>query len=325
MAKKVAIIGAGLAGLSCARTLRQGGLSVDVFEEAAIIGGRIATTCIGPDRFDHGAQYFSPQSDDFRNYIKGALDSGHAAQWTPRVVAKGGRRALPNDAWFVGRPGMSSVLRPFAENLRITVGQRVQSLEQRENGWHLWFGDETSAGPFDAVGVAVPAPEASGLVSGIPALTSALSRARMLPCWALMVRIDGKNFPDQNVFFDVSEIVHWIARDNTKPGRDPHGETLVVHASPFWSQAAQQDDPQDIAEELWHGVSEALGLPPVRPSRMTAYLWRQGVVDQPLGRTHLYCSESKVGLAGDWCLGASAEHAFQSGRHLGRAITAALG
>ncbi len=325
MANKVAIIGAGLAGLSCARTLRRAGLSVDVFEEDPNIGGRIATTCVGSDRFDPGAQYFSPQSEDFRGYLNEALESGYAEHWTPRVAGATRGSVPPAEAWFVGKPGMSSVVRPLAETVRIAVGRRVQSLEQREKGWHVWFEDETSAGPFDAVAVAVPAPQALGLVGCIDALASSLPRVRMLPCWAAMVRIDENNFPEEDVFSNVSDVIRWIARDNTKPGRDPRGETLVVHATPFWSQASERADPEDVAEELWNDVSEALDLPPVRPLRMTAYLWRQGIVDQPLGQTHLYCPESRVGVAGDWCLGGSAEHAFQSGGHLGQAIIAALG
>jgi predicted NAD/FAD-dependent oxidoreductase len=58
---------------------------------------------------------------------------------------------------------------------------------------------------------------------------------------------------------------------------------------------------------------------------LSAYLWRDGLVDQPLGETHLYSQELRVGLAGDWCIGGHAEDAFLSGQHLGRSIVASLG
>ena len=59
---------------------------------------------------------------------------------------------------------------------------------------------------------------------------------------------------------------------------------------------------------------------PFGPSRMTAHLWRHGLVDQTVGETHLYSAEHKAGIAGDWCHGRLAEHAFESGDKLGRAI-----
>ncbi|MFT3732638.1 MAG: FAD-dependent oxidoreductase [Hyphomicrobium sp.] len=325
MGKKVAIIGAGLAGLTCARTLRQAGIAIEVFEAEGHAGGRIATMCAGNDRFDHGAQYLCAQSDEFRSYLAEISGLGYADQWLPRVAEAEGHRVLGGEPWIVGVPGMSSIVRPLTDGVRVAFGRRVQSLEQREKGWHLWFEDEKSSGPFDFVAIAVPAAEAMRLLDPIKGFAPTLRRVRMLPCWALMVRIDDKTFPDLDVFRNVSQVLHWIARDNSKPGREPNGETLVAHASPAWSFAAEQGDAMDVAEELWSEVGAVLGLSPVRPSRMLAYLWRQSIVGQALGETHLYSAESRVGVAGDWCLGAFAEHAFTSGNHLGRAIAAAIG
>lgn len=324
MTKQVAVIGAGLAGLACANTLRHAGIFVDVFEEDRNVGGRIATTCLGNDRFDHGAQYLCAQSSEFRSYLTEASELGFAATWAPRL-SRDGTPKSSSDPWIVGIPGMSSIVRPLAAGVRVSLGRRVQALERREKGWHLWFADEASAGPFEAVAVAVPPVDALRLVGGNERLATPLQRVRVLPCWALMVRIDDVTFPPQDVFMNVSEVARWIARDNTKPGRDPQGETLVVHASSAWSVAAEQADAEDVAEELWSEVGEALDLPPVRPSHMMASLWRQGVVGKALGETHLYCPEARLGVAGDWCLGSFAEHAFTSGRHLGQAIAAAVG
>ncbi|MFA5957382.1 NAD(P)/FAD-dependent oxidoreductase [Hyphomicrobium sp.] len=325
MTHRVAIIGAGLAGLSCARALRRVGISVNVFEEDHNVGGRIATTCVGSDRFDHGAQYLCAQSGEFQSYLTETASLGYAERWVPRVASGTGVGAASRDPWIVGWPGMSAIVRPLADGVHVTLGRRVQSLERREKGWHLWLDNETLVGPFEAVAIAVPAAQALRLLSRVGTFAAPLQQVRILPCWALMVRIDEKNFPEQDVFTNVSEIVRWIARDNTKPGRIPDGETLVVHASPIWSLAAEQADAEDVAEELWGEVGEVLDLPPIRPSRMTAYLWREGIVDRALGQTHLYCPDSHVGVAGDWCLGGFAEHAFESGGRLGQAIAVSLG
>ena len=219
---------------------------------------------------------------------------------------------------------MASIVRPLTESVRISSGKRVHTLEQRDKGWHVRFEDETSVGPFQAVAVAAPAAEARLLLGRIPELVAPLSRVRMVPCWALMVRVEENILPDQDVYSDVSEVIRWVARNNTKPGRNPTGENIVIHASPAWSREAEDADLEAVAEELWSEVSQVLGLAPVRPSRMTAHLWRHGLVDQSLGETHLYSAEHKAGIAGDWCHGRLAEHAFESGDRLGRAIIESL-
>ncbi|AGK59576.1 FAD dependent oxidoreductase [Hyphomicrobium denitrificans 1NES1] len=322
MTKKTAIIGAGLAGLSCARTLRRAGLDVEVFEQDAAIGGRIATIRVGSDAFDHGAQYVCAKSPEFNDFLSEIKDLGYAERWTPQ---KDGSANLSTPGpWMVGTPGMSSLVRPLTDRVRIDTGRRVHTLEWFGKGWHAWFADDTSAGPFDAVAVATPAAEARPLLGHIEEFADALARVRMAPCWAVMVHIDKQVFPKQDVFSNVSGIIGWVARNNTKPRRNPDEETIVVHATSAWSREAEDLDATAVAEELWDEVSRALRLPPVRPAHMTAHLWRQGFVDQPLGEAYLYSSAHKAGIAGDWCLGGLAEHAFESGDRLGRAIVGAL-
>jgi renalase len=316
---KAAIVGAGLAGLSCARTLRRAGFFVEVFEQDNVIGGRLATTRIGGDTFDHGAQYLTTRSQEFGEYLTEISEQGYAAPWTPRTTLNGCAGGQMN-ARIVGTPGMSSIVRPLTESVRISTGKRVHTLERRDTGWHVRFEDETSVGPFQAVAVATPATEARRLLGRIDELVAPLSRVRMVPCWASMVRIEEKILPDQDVYSDLSEVIHWVARNNTKPGRNRAGENIVIHATSAWSSEAEDADPDAVAEELWSEVSHVLSLPPVRPSRMTAHLWRHGLVDQTVGKTHLYSAEHKAGIAGDWCHGPLAEHAFESGDKLGRAI-----
>lgn len=323
MTKRAGVIGAGLAGLACARGLRRAGFYVEVFEEDRIIGGRMATTRLGTESFDHGAQYISSRSGGFRSYLDELTAGGYAARWTPRTTKDGqpGGQLTP---WYVGTPGMASVVRPLAESVRINTGRRVHTIARNDRGWHVWFTDETSAGPFNAIAIAVPAPEARLLLGPVDYLAESLSRVRMSPVWALMVRLEERILPDQDVFSDMSEVVRWISRNNSKPGRAASGENLVIHTSQAWSRETLDADPEAVAEDLWGEVSHILGLPPVRPARMTAHLWRHGLVDTSLGESFVYSSEQKVGLAGDWCLGRLAEHAFESGQGLARAIVSSL-
>jgi len=318
--KRTAVIGAGLAGLSCARTLRRAGFFVEIFEQDRIIGGRMATTRLGLETFDHGAQYVTARSTEFRSYVEELVGLGYASRWTPRATLNGEEGGGQMHPWYVGTPGMASMVRPLAESVRVHTGRQVHTIERHDKGWHVWFEDQTSVGPFYSVAVAIPAPKARLLLGRIDEFQAGLSRVRMTPCWSLMVRLEDKVLPDQDVYSDMSEVIRWIARNNTKPGRATRGESIVIHASPTWSRETEDADPEVVAEELWNEISHVLGLPPVRPSRMTAHLWRHGLVDQSLGETFLFSTQHMVGVAGDWCLGRLAEHAFESGDRLAKSI-----
>ena len=215
-------------------------------------------------------------------------------------------------------------MRPLTESVRIHANRKVHTIERGEKGWKIWFEDETSVGPFAAVAVAVPAPEARLLLGRLDDLIDPLGKVRMSPCWALMVRLDERVLPDQDVFSDMSQIIRWVSRNNSKPGRGRTGEHIVVHAGQDWTRQTEDAEPEAVAEELWAEVSHVLSLPPIRPVQMVAHLWRYSLVDNALGETFLYSREHMVGVAGDWCRGRLAEHAFESGTMLGHAVVDSL-
>ena len=322
LAQKIAVIGAGLAGLACARTLRRSGCFVELFEQDRIIGGRIATTRLGLTPFDHGAQYITARSGAFRGYLDELVGAAYARRWVPRTADGGDARQM--QPWFVGTPGMSSLVRPLAEGVRLNTDRRVHSLERSEKGWHLRFDDETATGPFNAVAICTPASEAKLLVGRFEELAQPMERVRLSPCWAVLVRLEERVLPTQDVFSDMSEVIRWVARNNAKPARPTRGDHIVIHASQAWSRETEDVEPEVVASEMWNEVSNVLGLPPIRPAQLSAHLWRNGLVDESLGQSYLFSSEQMIGLAGDWCLGRMAEHAFESGTRLGRAMVEAF-
>jgi predicted NAD/FAD-dependent oxidoreductase len=246
--------------------LRRAGFYVDVFEQDRVVGGRMGTARMGIVPFDHGAQYVTARMSRFKAYLEEVVASGYAARWTPRA-ATGEDGEGQMSPWHVGTPGMSSIVRPLAENVRMLFGRRVHTLQRTEKSWSLWFDDQTYEGPFAAVAVAVPAPEAQFLLGRLPELSDPLARVRMQPCWALMVRLDQRVLPEQDVFSDMSQVVRWISRNNSKPLRTARGDHIIVHAAPAWTRQTEDLEPEAVAEELWAEVSHALSLPHGRRGR----------------------------------------------------------
>ncbi len=284
----------------------------------------MATSRIGVTGYDHGAQYLTARGNLFSSYIKEMEATGYAARWLPVAMKGGEKGAGQMHPWYVGTPGMSAICRPLAESVRIHTGRRAHTLQRADRGWQIWFDDETYVGPFAAVAVATPAPQAQLILGPLDKLAEPLSRVRMSPCWALTVVLDQQFLTEQDVYSDMSDVIRWVSRNNSKPGRSARGDVVVIHASQAWSREAEDADPDAVAEELWNEVSHLLRLPPIRPVAMTAHLWRHGLVDHSLGETYVYSSEHHVGVCGDWCLGRLGEHAFESGVGLGRAIVNSL-
>ena len=79
-----AVVGAGMAGITCARTLVQAGHRVTVFEKSRGPGGRMATRDSEFGSFDHGAQYFTVRDERFEQAL--ATASGLVRPWSANTV-----------------------------------------------------------------------------------------------------------------------------------------------------------------------------------------------------------------------------------------------
>ncbi|NBS49420.1 MAG: FAD-dependent oxidoreductase [Verrucomicrobia bacterium] len=67
---QIAVIGAGISGLVCARRLMAGGHHVVVMEKSRSLGGRCATRKFGDHLVDTGAQYFTLRDAEIRKEVE---------------------------------------------------------------------------------------------------------------------------------------------------------------------------------------------------------------------------------------------------------------
>jgi Flavin containing amine oxidoreductase len=93
---KVAVIGAGLAGLSAAITLQDAGIEVEVYESSNRVGGRVSTDVIDGFRLDRGFQLINAKYPEIRRLeILSELDFIEA---TPTIdIAVGDKRYALGD------------------------------------------------------------------------------------------------------------------------------------------------------------------------------------------------------------------------------------
>ena len=311
------VIGAGIAGLSAARRLHEGGFTVTVLDKGRVAGGRMSTRHSADWVADHGAQYFTARDPDFRVEVARWQQAGAAALWTPRLCAfeAGGVRASSEKLQrFVGVPGMTAPAQLLAEGLNLHNGITVTALRRDADGWRVECAEQGELDErFDAVVVAVPAPQAVPLLAPVSsALASEASRARMQGCWAVMLRPGAPlDLPFDAAFVNDGPL-RWVARNGSKPGRDGQ-ETWTLHASSAWSEAHIEDDSDSVTQALVDAF-EALGGS--APASCTAHRWRYAITDSAVDGGCLWHPADGLGMCGDWLNGGRVEGAWLSGRAL---------
>ncbi|WP_334187983.1 NAD(P)/FAD-dependent oxidoreductase [Noviherbaspirillum sp.] len=303
---KIAVIGAGLAGLTCAGQLSAHGHSVTVYEKSHSAAGRMSTRETELGGFDHGAQYFTARQPAFQRQVAAWRKSGLVDLWKARFVTlEAGVTTVAgrSSQRFVAVPGMNALGRHLAKELDVRTGQRVTRIESYHGGWLLRVSAETvaieaSAGPFDAVIVALPADQAVALLEAVPTMASQAGRARMAPCWSLLLGFE----QELKLGFDGAWVKNsrlaWIAHDASKPQRRP-GEHWVGHASGEWSAEHLEDDPERVKEKLLRAFHSATASD-VQPVYAAVHRWRFAQAVEPLPSTCLWDPQLRIGACGDW-------------------------
>ena len=322
-----AIIGAGMAGLSCAQRLIAAGVNVRLFDKGRGAGGRMSTrrmqTPLGELRWDHGAQFFTARDDRFQQAVEGWQAKGVVAEWegTFLDLGSGTPQASPSaDKRYVGAPGMNDVIKNMASGLDVSWGRRASRLDGTPGNWTILFEDGEAVGPFEQIIVAIPSEQAGELLQATaPVLAGHAASVTSAPCWAVLLAYDAP----LEAGFDGARIggapLGWIARNSSKPGRDA-AETWVLHAAPDWSRAHIDEQKEEVAAKLIRNFRAMSGAP--EPVFSTAHRWLYAMIEPPVQAQNFgWDGAMQIGTCGDWCTAPRVESAWLSGALLADHIT----
>jgi len=301
----VAVIGGGVAGVSCAHALQSAGIEVHLLERAPALGGRCATRLWQGHLIDLGVQFFTAQSAEFKRELLTRL-----RQFRPiitpildpqdqLVASKAGPR-------FYVLQGNHYLAHVLAAGVDVQLNSEVEEIVQR-NGNFECLGET-----YRAVVCAVPGPQSARL------LGLEQPPADYEPCITVMLEYgqDDKD-PSRQAYGRVAEegnkIIASSYCENHKAGRIIGNKTVfVVHAASPFSVAHADEDPDDYLplivdehERMWH-------LPSGLCRARSVHVWRFGR-PQPATRAIVELPPGAF-ICGDSCSESTVEDVWLDGR-----------
>jgi predicted NAD/FAD-dependent oxidoreductase len=314
---RIAIIGAGIAGLACGRALRLQRARVTLFEKSRSLGGRLATRKWEDQVVDHGAPWFSLTDAGLRQDWSRLLPDGLLPMTVPMqdtatgealVEPEGGRWYLP--------AGNNRLGKALAEGLKIRMEHVVENPPVAQgNQWRL--GDEA----YDAVIFTAPWPQTRRLLEPWIPSEEALEPRYRRTLTAFFAYEGDPSGPSAEWSALQHEPGHACLEhsicENHKTTRVPPGRTVIVaHAPAAFSDPHFVDSPDDWAALLEPAVRAAweLSSPPVA---VFTHRWGFSTVTQTFATPPSL--PRGLLIAGDALTGSSVEAAARSGLHAAHA------
>jgi predicted NAD/FAD-dependent oxidoreductase len=321
---KIAIIGAGLSGLSVAHLLKDYA-DITLFEKARGVSGRSSTRRDEPYFFDHGAQYFTARTKQFLDFIQPFLNQGIIERWNPRYVKFKGNQIIQRRNWcdeeprYVGVPGMNHVAKFLAEGLNIHINTRIASLNH-QGTWQLTDGQGQKYHGFDWVISTLPSPQALELLPVSFAYHSYLSVIKMHACFSLMLGFEQSLPLDFEAAHVTDADLSWIAVNSHKPQRSDLF-TLIVHSSEDYANAHINVEFHQVMQHLINETSHIIGQDVNKANYKNIHGWRYANnADKKQKSPTFFDQNLKLAACGDWCFGGRVEGAFTSAYNLSKQI-----
>jgi renalase len=336
---EVAVIGAGIAGLTCAQQLAQAGYRVVVLEKSRGLGGRMATRRLQGTWADHGARYLElkpNQPNEFHQLVQALSARGIIVPWGQsfyHLSESGLKLALESYPRYVAPLGMSAIAKYLAQGLEIRLNQRVIGLHLSEIATYPnleinWQIVSESAAPISAASlvIAIPAPQALDLCEPLaakglaPEFVRALQDATYAPCLSVIAGYPEKFQSEvsqlgwQAIEVIDDPILDWVGVDSSKRTQVTQ-PIMVLQSTAAFAKSYLESTELDLAGQAMLNHAGQHLLPWLAaPSWLQVHRWRYAFPRNLYPAASLQAPMQQLLICcGDWCGGNSVADALKSG------------
>jgi renalase len=323
--RRVAVVGAGISGVSAALALHGHGIEVTVLDRGRRLGGRMASRTLRGTGLpydgrivDVGAAYVTASGPSFRAVVDSWAARGLVREWTDTFHVSGPagpQGVVAGPMRYAAPAGLRSLVEDLAADLPLVVNPReVESVERLTDG-ALVDGER-----FDAVVLAMPGPQAVDLLAADDPAVADLARQRWDPVLTLVAAYDERCWHDFDAMFvNDSAVLAFVADDGRRRGDD--APVLVANSGSVLA-AGHLDDPLSAAGALLESLEHAVGATS-KPTWFDVRRWSLARPRWQQASTHVF--DGVVGLCGDAWGGVSrVETAWSSGHELGTVVAGRL-
>jgi hypothetical protein len=310
----VLVVGAGLAGLACARSLADAGVAVTLVDKAGSAGGRLASRAVGSALVDHGAPFVEARTASFGRVLDRLTEEGSAILLS--------RDGYPRRHAFPG--GTNTLARSLAAGLTLRTGARVVGIMDTPGGHAVRLEDGATLEGTELV-LTPPGPQAADLLAtgGQEAtrLAAQLAPVRYARCLVgLFAQPAGLAEPthgDQEVD---DPLLASLSVEGYKRGAASGSEGVVARVRPEVSEA-RHGEPDEV---LLAAIAAAVArhLRGWAPTSAQLKRWRYARPTATLPGSYLAAAGGSLLVTGDAFGEGGAEDAFLNGL---MAATALLG
>jgi len=305
----IAILGAGISGLVCARAISAKGHRVVVLEKSRSLGGRCSSRKFGEHVVDTGVQYFTLRDPEVKREVEKLV--GEQLRKIEAPILVGGEIYRKGEERFYLAKGNNRIGSLLADGVEVRKEVEVREVLAVGKKWRV------EGELYDGVVSSAPWPQSAALFGMVGSQVA--FEPNLTACLEYLIPWDGSKYATLDS--TGHEPLAWVGCENAKEGRIQSGKSVyVIQASTAYSQEYLEKDPAEWVSDLSERLEKSWGLSPDKRGATFGHRWRYA--RRGRGAQHPSALADGLYLCGDSVTDSRVESVWKSGIEVAEKVLA---
>ena len=316
------VIGSGISGATIANLLNKK-FQVNLYDKGRGPGGRASFKRVkGQIGFDHGTQYFSPKTIEFKKFANRLIKIKILKKWSGNhIFLNSKKKENKKHIKIIGKKGNNDICKFLLKKVKCFYQSEVKKIYYKNKLWFLLFTDGKIR-TYKGVILTCPFPQLKKLSEKFINNAFIKRKLKMDANITVMIAIKKNEKSPSSFLFD-DPVLGWAGNENTKKRFKSKYDLWTLQSTFKWANKNIDKNKKNLKKNSKILIDKFFKLTKIKKTKVIYSInhgWKYSSNSKPLKIRSYWDPQKKIGVCADWFIGPRLESGWISAHDLFRKI-----
>ena len=316
------VIGSGISGATIANLLNKK-FQVNLYDKGRGPGGRASFKRVkGQIGFDHGTQYFSPKTIEFKKFTNRLIRIKILKKWSGNhIFLNSKKKENKKHIKIIGKKGNNDICKFLLKKVKCFYQSEVKKIYYKNKLWFLLFTDGKIR-TYKGVILTCPFPQLKKLSEKFINNTFIKRKLKMDANITVMIAIKKNKKSPSSFLFD-DPVLGWAGNENTKKRFKSKYDLWTLQSTFKWANKNIDKNKKNLKKNSKILIDKFFKLTKIKKTKVIYSInhgWKYSSNSKPLKIRSYWDPQKKIGVCADWFIGPRLESGWMSAHDLFKKI-----
>ena len=316
------VIGSGISGATIANLLNKK-FQVNLYDKGRGPGGRASFKRVkGQIGFDHGTQYFSPKTIEFKKFANRLIKIKILKKWSGNhIFLNSKKKENKKHIKIIGKKGNNDICKFLLKKVKCFYQSEVKKIYYKNKLWFLLFTDGKIR-TYKGVILTCPFPQLKKLSEKFINNRFIKRKLKMDANITVMIAIKKNKKSPSSFLFD-DPVLGWAGNENTKKRFKSKYDLWTLQSTFKWANKNIDKNKKNLKKNSKILIDKFFKLTKIKKTKVIYSInhgWKYSSNSKPLKIRSYWDPQKKIGVCADWFIGPRLESGWISAHDLFKKI-----